>query len=223
MFGDLTKKTLTEQIYDKLRYDITRKIIRSDEKIDIAVLKKKWDISQTPIREALMKLEQEGLVEFIANVGVRVIKIDKTSISEVFDVNMVIDSGAIILAMGSDRFDQLVQELRQHVDAQASIVNMEPTEEYWYEAEHVHSVFYDYTGNAELKKIMRQARGKYEIFFGEYILSDKNRYSAAEEHRMIYEAVKEHNPEKAVELMRLHWTNAKHRLIEWCDQRSGGA
>jgi DNA-binding GntR family transcriptional regulator len=60
MFENLAKKTLSEQIYEKLRYDITRQIIHSDEKIDISMLKQKWNISQTPIREALMKLEQEG-------------------------------------------------------------------------------------------------------------------------------------------------------------------
>ncbi len=221
MLEDLARQSLADQIYDKLRHDITRKIIRSDEKIDIAMLKKKWGISQTPIREALMKLEQEGLVNSILNVGARVIKIDKKSIDEVFDVNMIIDCGAIILAMKSDRLDQLTKELKRHVDAHSDIVEKEPTEEYWYEAEQVHLVFYDFADNNELKKTMRQVRGKFDILFGEYILSEKNRHDGAEEHRMIFEAVKANDPEKAVDYMRSHWMNAKQRLIEWCGRRTG--
>jgi DNA-binding GntR family transcriptional regulator len=219
MFENLAKKTLSEQIYEKLRYDITRQIIHSDEKIDISMLKQKWNISQTPIREALMKLEQEGLVEFIPNVGARVIKMDRTAINEVFDANMIIDCGAVTLAMQSDRFDQFVDELRRHVEAHEAIAAKEPTEEYWHVAESIHDVFYDFAGNKELKKIVKQIQGKCDIFFGEYIRSAENRHHGALEHRRIFEAVKDRDSTRAVEMMREHWTNSKRRLIRWCEQR----
>jgi len=211
---DLTRKSLSEQIYDRLRHDITRKVIKCGEKIDITLLKNKLNISQTPIREALIKLEQEGLVEFVPNVGAKVITITKQEIEELFDLNSIIDCGAICLALKSDHTDDLIKELKLHVDVHAKIVDSEPSDQYWYELQQIHEVFYKFAGNSALKKIALQIQGKSDIFIGEYILSETNRHYGFEEHFMIYEAVSKRDSDRAVELMRMHWENAKQRLIQ---------
>ncbi|MEN6315887.1 MAG: GntR family transcriptional regulator [Clostridiaceae bacterium] len=214
----LTRKSLTEQIYDRLRHDITRKIIKCNEKIEINKLKETLKTSQTPIREALMKLEHEGLVEFIPNVGARVISISQQDIKEVFDVNRMCDCEAICLALKSEQVESLINELKFHVEAHAKIVEMQPSEEYWYQAQQVHGVFYKYADNKVLSKIALQIQGKADMLFGGYILLEKNRHCGVEEHFMIYEAVSNRDADKAVEYMRLHWENAKLRLIQWCDK-----
>ncbi|MDZ4133582.1 MAG: GntR family transcriptional regulator [Dethiobacteria bacterium] len=214
----ISKRSLTEQLYEKLRYDITHKEIRCGEKIDISKLKEELNISQTPIREAIIKLEQEGLVEFIPNVGARVINIAQKDVSQVFDVNSILDCGAIYLAYQSNKFEDLVSGLKSYTEAHLKMASSNPTDEYWSQAQNVHIIFYKYADNDALYRAARQIEAKADILFGEYILSEANRCCGAEEHYAIYEATKNHDYQKTVEAMQTHWENAKLRLLKWCDE-----
>ncbi len=222
MVALISKKSLTEQLYEKLRYDITHKAIRCGEKIDISKLKGELNISQTPIREAIIKLEQEGLVEFIPNVGARVINITQKDVSQVFDVNSILDCGAIFLAFKSDKFEDLVSGLKKYVEAHLKLASSNPTDEYWSQAQNVHNIFYKYADNDALYRAARQIEAKADILFGEYILSEKNRCCGAEEHYAIYEATKNHDLQKTIEALQTHWENAKLRLLKWCDEKGYG-
>ncbi len=213
----IMKKSLTEQIYDMLRYDITRKVIRCGEKIDITVLREKFNTSQTPIREALIKLEQEGLLEFTPNVGARVISITQKDVSQVFDVNCILDCGAITLAFRSGNLDQLAQKLKNYTEAHVSIVSEDPTDEYWHQAQSVHFVFYEFAENDALNKAAQHIEAKADILFGEYIIADSNRHCGAEEHYKIYEAVSRKSNSETIGAMQLHWSNSKLRLLKWCE------
>ena len=215
----INKRSLTEQLHDKLRYDITHKVIRCGEKIDISKLKEELNISQTPIREAIIKLEQEGLVEFIPNVGARVINIAQKDVSQVFDVNSILDCGAIYLAYKNHKFEDLVLSLKNYTEAHLKLASSNPTDEYWSQAQNVHIIFYKYADNDALYRAARQIEAKADILFGEYILSETNRCCGAEEHYTIYEATKNHDYQKTVEAMQAHWENAKLRLLKWCDEQ----
>lgn len=215
----ISKKTLTEQIYDKLRYDITHKKLKCNERIDIAKLKEELGISQTPIREAVMKLEQEGIVEFLPNIGVRVINIVPNDVNQVFDVNSILDCGAIYLAYQSDKFEKLISELKLNADAYLALVSSKPTDKYWSVARSAHDVFYKYADNDALCKAARQIEAKTNIYFGECAGSQTNRSYGAAEHYSIYEAAKNHDYQKTVEAMQKHWENAKLRLLKWCDEQ----
>jgi DNA-binding GntR family transcriptional regulator len=215
----ISKKTLTEQIYDKLRYDITRKKIKCNERIDIARLKGEFGTSQTPIREAIMKLEKEGLVEFLPNVGAQVISIVQEKVSQVFDVNSILDCGAIYLAYQSDKFEKLVTELKQNIDAYHALVSSNPTDKYWLVARSTHDVFYKYADNDALCKTALQIEAKTNIYFGECVGSQTSRSYGAAEHYLIYEAVKNHDYLKTIEAMQKHWENSKLRLLQWCDEQ----
>lgn len=215
----ISKITLTEQIYDKLHYDITRKKIKCNERIDIVKLKSELGISQTPIREAIMKLEKEGLVKFLPNVGARVINIVQKDVSQVFEVNSILDCGAIYLSYRSNKFEEMVAELKKLVETYLTLASPNPTEEYWSCALRTHSIFYKYANNDALCRTARQIEAKTGIYFGEYILTKTNCCDGAEEHREIYEATKKHDCQKTVAAMQTHWENAKLRLLKWCDEQ----
>lgn len=213
------KKSLTEQLYEKLRYDITHKIIRCGERIEVSKLKEELNISQTPIREAIIKLEQEGLVEFIPNVGARVINIAQKDVSQVFDVISILDCGAVYLAYKSDNFEDLIPELKIYIEGHSKLTSSYPTDEYWSHAQNVHNVFYKYANNEALYRAARQIEAKADILFGEYIISEEHRCCGANEHHVIYKATRDRNCQKTIEAMREHWEKAKQRLLKWCDEQ----
>ena len=72
-------KTLSEQIYDELYHDITRQQLRCGQKLTLNMLKERFHVSHTPIREALMRLAENGLVTYYSNCGVTVIEFEERS------------------------------------------------------------------------------------------------------------------------------------------------
>ena len=66
------KITLSEQIYDELYHDITDQRLVCGQKLTLKVLKDRFNVSHTPIREALTRLSENGLVTYYSNCGVTV-------------------------------------------------------------------------------------------------------------------------------------------------------
>ena len=88
-------KTLSEQIYDELYHDITRQQLRCGQKLTLNMLKERFHVSHTPIREALMRLAENGLVTYYSNCGVTVIEFEERDIQELYQFASELDALAI--------------------------------------------------------------------------------------------------------------------------------
>lgn len=88
-------KTLSEQIYDELYHDITRQQLRCGQKLTLNMLKERFHVSHTPIREALMRLAENGLVTYYSNCGVTVIEFEERDIQELYQFASEMDALAI--------------------------------------------------------------------------------------------------------------------------------
>ena len=64
----LNKSTLSEQIYQILRSDILHQRIPLGEKLTLKNLQAQFEVSSTPIREALTRLTEDGLVRYYSNI-----------------------------------------------------------------------------------------------------------------------------------------------------------
>ena len=63
------RSTLAEQVYQHLRRDIIHGVFQSGEAINEKVLAKRYHGSRTPVREAVMRLQQENLLRLVPNKG----------------------------------------------------------------------------------------------------------------------------------------------------------
>ncbi|WP_172329515.1 GntR family transcriptional regulator [Mangrovicoccus sp. HB161399] len=79
-----------EQIYAALRQRICTNRITPGETLREEVLAKEFDVSRSPIRRALAKLEHEGLVEVRHGVGTRVTEIDKAALAGIYEIRMML-------------------------------------------------------------------------------------------------------------------------------------
>lgn len=72
----LSSETQTEQAYRKIEDEIITLGFRPGSMLSEGEIRSKFNIGRTPIREALLRLEREGLVEIYARRGVQVTPID---------------------------------------------------------------------------------------------------------------------------------------------------
>lgn len=106
--GKTENKSLTTVIFEKIRDDILNGKYKKGEKIVEAKLAEEFNVSRTPVREALKQLELDDLVENIPNRGVVVKGISKQDIIDIFTIRLAIEGIAVEWAI--ERMD--------HVDLQ---------------------------------------------------------------------------------------------------------
>ena len=105
--------TLSEQIYDELYHDITDQRLVCGQKLTLKMLKERFNVSHTPIREALTRLSENGLVTYYSNCGVTVRQFTESDIRQIFQLIGELDALAIQFCKNSFSEAPLVFELEQ--------------------------------------------------------------------------------------------------------------
>jgi len=211
--SNLLKRSLTDQVYELLREDIIKQVVECGKRLTIKELEEKYKVSQTPIRESLNRLYQEGLVEYVTNVGTQVFNITLDDVLELNSIYNALDCCAIKLAMQND-LEKVLVELKQCIDLQEIYFNDSKHEEYSFYANDFHMVFYRNSGNKRLEKLYEQLKGQFEVLFRKYVTMDSNKEMGIIEHKGIYNAVFNNDKDKACALMDDHYSNSVERIMK---------
>jgi DNA-binding GntR family transcriptional regulator len=154
----LVKKTsLVDMIYDQLRQSIISLEIPPGAKINVNELQDTYGVSTTPIREAINRLQREGLILYENNVGARVIAIREHDAWEIDDLAMTLHGAAIRFSMERGDLKQIAEELQIHLlEHQKAETEREAVESIC----RFIGVFYKYSGNSRLDFNMKLIQGQ---------------------------------------------------------------
>lgn len=86
---------LSGMVYDKLLDMIMSNAVRSDDRLNVDELAKKFGVSKTPLREALKSLEKTGLVSFKPYAGYSVKKFTAKEIEELYEIRSLLEQFAV--------------------------------------------------------------------------------------------------------------------------------
>jgi len=99
----MIRNEFNKSLVDRIVEDIKIKILKGDidfgEKIDVNILNKEYGVSSTPVRDALNRLEQTGLVLINPRVGYFVNKYSKKDIKDIFELRNILEVGALRIAI----------------------------------------------------------------------------------------------------------------------------
>ncbi len=112
----IKKQSLVDQIYDQIRNDIINLVYPFGGKLVASELQEKYQVSSTPVREALNRLQQEGLVEYENNIGARIISIAPKDVWEIQELAITLHKAAIKLAMRESDHKIIASELKGHLE-----------------------------------------------------------------------------------------------------------
>ena len=163
-------------------------------------------VSRTPIREAIRKLELEGLVLMIPRKGAEVAKISEKSLRDVLEVRRSLEELAAELAC--QRMD--AEALKDLEDAQKAFIQAVESGETMTMAEadeHFHDVIYMGTGNTRLVQILNNLREQMYRYRLEYIKDAEKRQILLVEHESILRAIRSRHVAEAKEAVRAHIDN----------------
>lgn len=211
---EVIKTTLGDQIYAILREDIISQRIKCGEKLTLKALQDRFDISSTPIREAIKRLSQEGLVEHVTNVGAKVIDINEKDITEIYDFCSVLDSAALKYAMKINEYEELVYELENCIKSQEISLNNNDIADFKLHSDNFHDILYKYANNSRLYDAARSIRSQFTILTNKYQNYVNAETTVLSEHKELLEAIKSKNVENASSIMTRHFEHAKNYLLK---------
>ncbi len=197
---------LRDVVFNTLRQAILRGELEPGERLMEIQLAERLGVSRTPIREAIRKLELEGLVLMIPRKGAEVAKISAKSLRDVLEVRRSLEELASELACQRMTEEQ-VQELEEAKKAFDAAVEKGDIMELAETDEKFHDVIFNGTGNARLVQILNNLREQMYRYRLEYIKEEDKRQIIMLEHEKILRAIRAHHVTEAREAMREHIDN----------------
>lgn len=197
---------LRDVVFNTLRQAILKGELTPGERLMEIQLAERLGVSRTPIREAIRKLELEGLVLMIPRKGAEVAKISEKSLRDVLEVRRSLEELAIELAcqrMSDDEIKQLEEAQENFRKAVENKDAMKIAEN----DEHYHDIIYFGTGNSRLVQILNNLREQMYRYRLEYIKDEDKRQVLLLEHDNILKAVRSRHVAEAKAAIREHIDN----------------
>ena len=185
--------------------------LTADSQIHIDQMAAQLNISRTPVREALMQLQNKGLVKIVPHVGYFVCRITREEFCEVFELRALIESYAARRAAETMTEDQL-RHWVDHVNKSEAAVRQGNLREFNVLETIIHDSLIVNLHNRRILDVMDLVA---DIIYRERMIamgSMDNVERSLEEHRQVVDAIVSRNPDEAARLMEQHVRNVQTRI-----------
>ena len=204
---------LRDVVFNTLRQAIITGEFAPGERLMEIALAERLGVSRTPVREAIRKLELEGLVVLIPRKGAEVAQITEKDLRDSLEVRCNLEELAVKLACeritgeGEEKLKLALEDFKQAVEKQdfQNIVDSDIA---------FHDVIFEATQNHRLMQIASNLREQVYRYRVQYIKDDKLHPVLEEEHRMIVDYILKKDVQNAVNTMKKHIINQEEGVIK---------
>ncbi len=196
-------KSLTEIAAERIREDIVTGRIGLGEALSESVLAASLGISKTPIREALMRLQIEGLVTIVPQKGTFVFRADAKKIKDLCDVRSALEPMALRFALQRNPAD-FAASLQEIVGAMTAAREAGDTSAYLRLDNRFHACFFAHCDNAFLAEAYNTLAAKMAALRTRLGTDPGHMKKSYEEHKAMARAVAERRVEDALEILEGH-------------------
>jgi DNA-binding GntR family transcriptional regulator len=193
------------EVYQQLKRDVSDFKLVPGDRFTETEISERMNVSRTPVRQALFRLQQEGFVEVLFRSGWRVLPFDFDRFEELYDLRMVLETTAVHrLCDGAPNIDQaqldaltaiwlVSPELRSTDAAQVA---------QWDEA--FHCALVAAAGNAEMARVHRDVTDRIRVIRRLDFTKQPRIDATYDEHSKILQAITQKRGDLAALLLRTH-------------------
>ncbi len=217
MNSDLARPSeLKDWAYETIKQMILNSEFKADEQLPIEALAQQLHISRTPIREALLRLESEGLVRAASRVGFFVQGITRREFSELFELRALTEGYAAekAAAVLSDKDIVRLEDLHR---AGTEAVDQGDLPRFMEMEVALHTLILQLARNRRLVRMVDSIK---DLTYRERVLSLRsleNVKTSLAEHRKILDALRARKPVRARQAMQAHIEAVRRRLLSFLD------
>ncbi|MES3003806.1 MAG: GntR family transcriptional regulator [Pseudomonadota bacterium] len=211
-----SKPTASTSVYEVLRQRIMNNLLPGGSQLLEEAVSAELEVSRTPVREALSRLESDGLVQPVRRHGYTVTPITIKDIDEIYQVLSPLETVAAELLAAKKPNDVEVKALQDCVDKMASSLAKDDLNGWAAADELFHVRLVELCGNKRLAKAAKLLFAQsHRVRLFTLRLREKPT-SSAKNHGALVEAIRKHKPEQAREIHSAHrdkWTNTMGKLL----------
>jgi DNA-binding GntR family transcriptional regulator len=216
---------LWDKTYSILKNQIIRRRFSPNEKISIPDLADQLGVSRTPVREALNRMEMEGLVKTVSKVGTFVVAISSEDIMDIMDTRLMLEFWVIEKLAHADKM--VVQNALTNMESilmrSSNMIEAEQFDDYL-------TADYNMAFHIEFMKIGQNQKNvdiylrlmdyRYITMKSSIVSSDMVK-AAQVQHIGIIAAMKGGNIEEIRKVIRLHLDDSRQRLLKVLNENGG--
>jgi Transcriptional regulators len=207
------KYSLRGRVFNRIREDILNGKYKEHEELREVAIGEELGVSRTPVREAFRQLELEGLIQIVPNKGAYVTGITAKDVGDIYMIRSKLEGLCARWATEHITKEQL-EELEENVylaDFHAQKGHLDQMAEL---DNRFHQILYEACSSKQLARLLED--------FHEYVLRVRRKTLANggrgkvsnDEHRLIMEAIKDRDKERAEALANEHIANAYDNMVK---------
>ena len=204
---------LRDVVFNTLRQAILRVELKPGERLMEIQLANKLGVSRTPVREAIRKLELEGLVLMIPRKGAEVADISEKSLKDVLEVREALEELAARLACdkitkeGINRLKEAAQDFRSALKSN-DITQMAEADVRF------HDVICNATENQKLGQLLNNLREQMYRYRIEYLKDQQVYEKLLSEHEEIIRHIEKGEKDEAARVVSRHIENQAQAVAD---------
>jgi DNA-binding GntR family transcriptional regulator len=197
------KWTSSDRVYGGLRSSIIRLRLKPGEAIDMAAVAEEYGVSRSPVRDALLKLEKEGLVDLMPQKGSFVSRIDLGRMHEERFLRASLEE-KVVEAFIASRAEADMSRLQESLRLQRSRLEAKDYDDFLDIDDEFHHVLYEGAGKRMCWDLVQSMSGHYRrarlLVLGNGSVPREN----YREHRELFDRIKGGDAEGAIASIRAH-------------------
>lgn len=203
---------LYQQAYRELKKLIVTGKLQPGEKVIMSKLADQYEISRTPLREALRQLQSEGLI-IQEHSTMRIVEINKDDFLNLYQTRIVLEKEVIksIVTLIPDedfpKIDAVLTESGTAIQKGDPFKILEINTQF-------HELLMNYCPNPRMIQLLNYVRSLLLIYRANINKKAKNNIEIYEEHKEILEALKARDIEKSIQMVETHMLNDQKRGLE---------
>lgn len=202
-----------QEIYKNLRYRIITQELQPGQVLNEKELMAHYSIGRTPMREVLLELKNDGLVQIIPRSGTLVAPLDLHELKQVIEVRTNLEGLVGELAATRITDDQLEQlrEILRKVDEHLAIDTVNSEHLFQLESD-FHGVVYEAAQNKKLMGILQELQGVCARYWYYLVFGEKELLAQIDDQREIFQALEQRDPVASKRIMRAHMQNFNNQV-----------
>lgn len=201
-----SRANLRQHVVEVLRGAVITGVMRPGSLYSAPALAERFGVSATPVREAMLDLVKENLIEAVRNKGFRVTDLTDEQLDDISEIRTLIEVPTIskIAAAYAQAWNPQIAELREvareivaHAESRDLIAYVEADRRF-------HLGLLALAGNSHLVAVVGDLRARSRLYGLEQLASSKRLGASAAEHEQLLDLVAAGDAPRAAALMRRH-------------------
>lgn len=219
--ADLKAKTVTDAVYERLKTDIMSGVYRPGQRLMETEVAEKLEVSRTPVRDAMIRLEQDGLTTIKPHRGIYVRKLSPKDVQDYYQLRAVLEGlGAKLATQNATKEDH--DKLQHMLEDMHNILESHKNAKHFKEMATInnqfHQLIFDIADNQVLAQTRETLANTIALVRSTSWQNQQRIFETWQEHQEIVEAIVSKDAQLAQKKMEEHiynaWRSAQSKLDE---------